>query len=305
MINVTVIGFGNVGASLSVLLLNNKHPLRLNVQEPDQQAEGAFFDLTHAMTLYPNKELHVNDEDLFLSAEFIFFTAGTPSVHGGSRLSTAKQNTQLAQEIFEHRTFAKTPYIIVISNPVDIISQAVYQFSGLPADHVIGTGTFLDSIRLAYYLSTGSKSPLGDIEALVLGEHGSSQVPIYTMCKLKGQPLLEHSAFSAKDLDLAAQLNKDAAYRIRETQTATRYGISKCAEVLLDYLLGVEEHFLSLSVLTNEHYRSLLQLDHNIYIGLPVKLKKGSLKIYNEINFSEVELAALRKSAAVLANNME
>ncbi|MCP4437600.1 MAG: hypothetical protein GY810_01520 [Aureispira sp.] len=301
MIDITVIGFGNVGSSLCLLLLNNKHPLRLNVMEPDKQAEGAFLDLAHGMPLYPGKELHVNNEDLFLNADFIFFTAGVPNLHGGSRLSTAKQNIQLSKDIFEHRTFSKIPYVIVITNPVDIISHSVYQFSGLPSDHVIGTGTFLDSVRLNYYLSTLSNYKANDFDAFVLGEHGSSQVPAFSMTKLKGQSILDNSAFSTQDLELAKKLTKTAAYQIRETQPGTTYGVSKCAEVLLDYLLGTEEHLLALSMLTNEHYRKLLNLDHDIYIGMPVKLKKGNIEVYNEINLSVEEREAYCKSAAILA----
>lgn len=302
MIDVSLIGFGKVGSSLSLLLLNNKYSLCLNVMEPNKQCEGALLDLAHGMSLYPNKELHVNDEDLFLKADFIFFTAGTPNVHGSSRLSTAQQNIQLAKDIFEQRAFVKKPYVIVITNPVDIITQAVYRFSGLPPEQVIGTGTFLDSIRLAYYLSTISNYRVNDFEAMVLGEHGDSQVPIYSMTKLKGEPIFDRPEFSSKDLELAQQLTKNAAYQIRETQTGTTYGVAKCAEVLLDYLLGAEQHFLTLSMLTNEHYRSLLHLDHDIYISLPVLLKKGKLEIYNEMSLSVEECDAYRKSAAILAN---
>lgn len=305
MIDVTLIGFGNVGSSLSLLLLNNKHDLRLNVMEPDEKSEGAFLDLAHGMQLYQKKELYVNDEDLFLNADFIFFTAGIPNVHGGSRLSTAKQNIQIAKNVFEHRTFVKTPYIIVITNPVDIITHAVYQYSGLPPEHVIGTGTFLDSIRLAYYLSTVSNYKANDFDAFVLGEHGSSQVPIYSLTKLKGQPILENSEFSAEDFDLAQKLTRDAAYQIRETQMGTTYGVAKCAEVLLGFLLGEGEHLLTLSMLTNEHYRLLLNLDHDIYIGLPVTIKKGKAEIYNEIVLSVEEYDAYKKSAAILADIFE
>lgn len=302
MIDVTIIGFGNVGTSLGLLLLNNKHPLRLNVMEPDQQREGAFLDLAHGMPLYPNKELHVNNEELFLQADFVFFTAGTPNVHGGSRLSTAKQNIQLCKDIFEHRTFAKTPYIVVITNPVDIVAHSVQQFSGLPPEYVIGTGTFLDSIRLAYYLSRGSNYHADDFEAVVLGEHGASQVPVYSMTTVQGQPILEHAEFSPNDLDVAQRLTKNAAHQIRETQEGTTYGVSKCAEVLLDYLLGEDEHSLTLSMRTNEHYRSLLQLDHDIYISMPVILNKGRIEIDNEITFSAAECEAYRASADILAD---
>ena len=101
MINITVIGFGNVGAALLLLLLNNARAIRLNVMEPDDQRKGAFLDLAHSMFLYLNKELIVNDQDLLNDSDFIFYTAGKPNVHGRSRLSTAKQNIQLAKELFD------------------------------------------------------------------------------------------------------------------------------------------------------------------------------------------------------------
>lgn len=302
MIDVTIIGFGNVGTSLSLLLLNNKYPLRLNVMEPNKQREGAFLDLAHGMPLYHKKELFVNNEDLFLNADFIFFTAGTPNTQGGSRLSTAKQNNLVARDVFEHRTFAKKPYIIVITNPVDIVSHSVYQYSGLPPERIIGTGAFLDSVRLAYYLSTVSTYKTDDFNAFVFGEHGSSQVPIFSMSTVKGEPILDHSEFTRDNLDLSYRLTRDAATKIRETQEGTAYGVAKCAEVLLDYLLGEDEHLLSLSMLTNDFYRSLLNLDHDIYISMPVILKNGKVEIYNEINLSTEELDAYRKSAAILAN---
>lgn len=304
MITVTLIGFGNVGASLSLLLLNNRHHIRLNVMEPSQQTEGALLDLAHSMSLYPTKELNINDETLFLSSDFIFYTAGTPNEHGGSRLSKAKENIQLCKEIFSPRTFTNKPYIIVISNPVDIISHAVYQFSGLAANQVVGTGTFLDSIRLSYYLSKLSSTPVSDFETWVLGEHGSSQVPIFSMSKRKGKALMNQSVFTSKELEHAAELTKDAAYHIRKTQTGTKYGVAKCASILFDYLLGDKEQVLPLSMLTNDYYRSLLQLNRNIYISLPVKVKNGSLANNNEINLSVMELQALRQSAALIADLM-
>ncbi len=305
LINITVIGFGYVGSSLSLLLLNSKHRVRLNIMEPNPECEGAFLDLAHSIPLFHEKELHVNNEDLFLNADFIYYAAGTPNVHGGSRLSTVKQNFQLSKEIFEHRAFAKTPYIIVITNPVDIISHSVYQYSGLPHHHVMGIGTFLDSIRLEYYLATLSGLDIYDFDATVVGEHGDSQVPIYSICKVKGQPILNHPTFSKSDLEQARILTRDAAFQIRETQEGTTYGVSKCAEVLLDYLLGTKKHSLTLSVLTNEHYRTLLGLDHDIYISLPVTIENGKITINNEIDFLKEELEAFQKSARILADIIE
>lgn len=305
MINVTVIGFGYVGSSVSLLLLNSKHPIRLNVMEPDPKCVGAFLDLAHGIPLFHSKELHVNDEDLFLNADFIYYAAGIPNVHSDSRLTTAKQNIALSKEIFEHRNFVNDPYLIVITNPVDIVAHAVYQYSGLPHDHVIGTGTFLDSVRLAYYLSTLSGLNPSDFDATVLGEHGDSQVPIYSQCTLNGQPILNHPKFSKQDLEKARVLTRDAAFQIRETQEGTTYGVSKCAEVLLEYLLGDEEHSITLSMFTNDYYRSLLSLDHDIYIGVPVTIKNRQITMNDQIQFLDKELEDYQKSASILAEIIE
>lgn len=305
MINLTIIGFGNVGASLALLLLNNKHSIRLNIIEPDPQREGAFLDLAHGMSLYRNKELFINDEELFADADFVFHSAGIPNKHGGSRLSTAKENIGLTKQLFESVHFTKNPYVIVITNPVDIISDAVYRFSDLPADRVIGTGTFLDSIRLSYYLSSISGQKTESFESFVLGEHGASQVPVYSMTMFNWKPILENSLFTDNILNLAKEMTINAAFQIRETQKGTTYGVSKCAETLFNYLLDTEEHLLTLSVLTNEYYRKLLKLEHNIYISLPVLVKNNSIEINNEHLLSPTELEAFRESARIIAANIE
>lgn len=304
MINVTIIGFGYVGSSLSVLLLNSEHQIRLNIMEPNSNCEGALLDLAHGTPLYNQKELHINNEELFIQADFIYYAAGISNVHGASRLSTTRQNVQLSKEIFSQRIFTNNPYIIVITNPVDIISQSVFMFTNLPAENVLGTGTFLDSIRLKYYLSSFSPFSTTDFETLVVGEHGDSQVPIYSSCKVKGLPILNHPMFSKKDLENITALTKNAAFQIRETQEATTYGISICAAKLLNYFLSKGEHSLTLSMLTNEHYRSLLLLEEKIYIGVPVIIKNGVITVNNEINMSNQELNAYRNSAKILSNTI-
>jgi L-lactate dehydrogenase len=301
MINVTIVGFGNVGSSLALLLLNNKQQIRLNIMDPDKQREGAYLDLAHCMNLYPDQELYINDDAMFLDADFIFHTAGTPNIHGESRLSTVEQNVKISEEIFADKKFTKTPYIIAISNPVDVIAYFVSKFTKLPEEHVIGTGTFLDSMRLAYYLSSISNYEAKDFDAIVLGEHGSSQVPIYSKTKIQGNPILDNSEFTSKKLDHAAELTENAAFKIRETQVGTSYGVAKCAETVFNYMVGEKEHFLTLSMLTNEHYRNLLHLKKDIYISMPVQIKNGKIEIRNDIDFTKEELAAYRKSAAILA----
>lgn len=304
MIDVTVIGFGSVGSALSLLLLNNKNDMRVNVLEPDPNKEGAILDLSHGMSLYPNKELHVNDYDMFANADFIYFTAGIPNLHGGSRLSTAKKNIQLTKDIFESQKFNKVPYVIVITNPVDIISFYVMKFSNLPYDHVVGTGTFLDSVRLSYYLSVLSDFKADEINAYVLGEHGDSQFATYSMTKVQDSPISELAFFSPKLLEEAESLTRNAAFQIRETQGGTLYGISKCAETILNSLLSSEVSHYPLSILTNEHYNKLLNLDKSIYISVPIQISNKGIRIDNDIHLEGAELKLYQESAKIISEVM-
>lgn len=303
MINVTIIGFGNVGSALTSLMLNNKHAIRINILDPNDQCSGAFLDLQHGMSLFPTKELHVNDMELFTQSDFVFFTAGTPNVNGGSRLDMAQQNSELARKIFEPISFSKAPFVFIITNPVDVVAHTVQRFSGLPAEKVISTGTFLDSIRLEYYLSSITNTKREAYKALVVGEHGTSQVPIYSLTTFNDKPILNSPEFTAELLELAHNSTINAAFEIRKTQAATKYAVSKCAEMLFEYALGEETDLIPLSLLTNDYYRKLLNLDRNIYISLPVRIKNGSFEIRDDIEFSGLELEAYQKSAQIIYKN--
>lgn len=302
MINITVIGFGNVGSVLSVMLLNAIQDIRLNIMDPDPTLEGAFLDLNHGMPLFRSAELHINDPDLFEEADFVFYTAGTPNKHGGSRLSTAKKNIELTKEIFESVRFKKEPYVIVITNPVDIVAHSVYQFSGLSSERVIGTGTLLESVRLSYYLAELTGYSMNHFNAMVLGEHGDSQVPIYSHTTLNGKLISEFPKFDQELLDKAKELTRTAAFQIRETQTGTTYGVAKCALKIMQDLTGNEQHNYPLSVLTNDHYMDLLRIDHPIFISMPVSVSNNCISVRNLNDFTEEELDAYRRSAVVLSD---
>lgn len=304
MIDVTIIGFGNVGSALSSLLLSNQHDIKINILEPNEQCEGAILDMKQGLSLYHQKEIHINDMELFQESDFVFFTAGTPNIKGGSRLSMAKENSELAKSVFENIQFNKTPIIFIITNPVDIVSHVVYKCTRFHSEQIIGTGTFLDSTRLNYYLSKESNNKTEDFDALVLGEHGSSQVPIFSNTLFNGQPILESSVFTKKSLERARQLTESSAAEIRKTQDATKYAVAKCAEILMNYVIDKKEHTLSVSILTNDHYRNLLQLDHDIYISLPITMKNGKFIINNDMKFSIEELEGLRKSAKIILEYM-
>lgn len=302
MINVTVIGFGNVGSVLSVMLLNAFRGIQLNIVDPNPQREGAFLDLAHSMPLYRNRALHFNNEKLTEEADFVFYTAGTPNKHGGTRLSTAQQNIDLTISIFKGQKFKKEPYLIVITNPVDIVTHYVSEFTDLPVNKVIGTGTLLDSVRLSYYLSQLTETHPNDYNSMVLGEHGDSQFAVYSHSYYKQKLVQNWPEFKPSLLKEAEELTRNAAFQIRETQKGTTYGVAKCAVKVMDDLLSDEEHVYPLSVLTTPHYMHLLQLDLPIHISVPVKVSVNGIEVIEQIAYTEDELSAYRISARILSD---
>lgn len=300
-LEITIIGFGNVGSTLAFLLLEQPIPMRINIMQHSNRRDGALLDMAHTMVNHPDKDFVVNDESLFENADFVFYAAGVQNVHGQSRLSTAEQNRKMTQEIFCNRNFTKDPYIIVISNPVDLITRTMIESCSLTQYKIIGTGTHLDSMRLAYYLGKLSGHPPHTFDAWILGEHGDSQVPIYSMTTRNGKPVLHHPEFTPKLLSDAAELTRNAAFMIRETQNGTMYGIASCAVSILHQLRSSESKQFSLSVKTNAFYNDLLGLSNSMVMSLPVNISQAGIEVINNITYTTEEIEGLKQSAKVLS----
>ena len=304
MINVSVIGFGGVGSALTSLLLSNCVEMSINVIEPSPDKAGAILDMAHSMSLYPTKKLHLNNDSLLKNADFVFYSAGIPNTHGESRFSKSAQNIELSRSIFEGVKFTKTPYIIIITNPVDIIPYHVQKYTGLAFNKVIGVGTFLESVRLSHYLSDFSGYSHKDINAFVLGEHGDTQVPAYSITTVNGALISSLPQFNVKVLQNAAEKTKNAAFEIRKTEPGTKYAVTKCAESIMTYLLSEEITTIPLSVRTNAFYNALLGLEKSVYISVPVDISRKGVQINESVVLNDEEIKALSLSAKAVASQL-
>eukprot|EP00353_Schmidingerella_taraikaensis_P012133 CAMPEP_0185591066 /NCGR_PEP_ID=MMETSP0434-20130131/63251_1 /TAXON_ID=626734 ORGANISM="Favella taraikaensis, Strain Fe Narragansett Bay" /NCGR_SAMPLE_ID=MMETSP0434 /ASSEMBLY_ACC=CAM_ASM_000379 /LENGTH=196 /DNA_ID=CAMNT_0028215799 /DNA_START=293 /DNA_END=880 /DNA_ORIENTATION=+ len=192
---ITVIGYGNVGRVLTDLLLGTQLNMELNIMDPADSLTGAFLDLKHASRLQPKKRFHFNEEDVFKRSDYVFFTAGIPSKHGTSRFTTVKDNLQLVHDIFGGKQLRSDMRIIAITNPVDVITASIISVTNLPKEQVVGTGTYLDSMRFTYHLAELAQVDIQQVDALILGEHGESCAPIVSQSTYAGSPLLDNGVF--------------------------------------------------------------------------------------------------------------
>lgn len=232
---VTIIGFGNIGKCIGSLLLNLKNlPKVINVLDPDPNIIGAFYDFEHATQLYPSVSIKLNDFDIFNDSDVIFHCAGPSVPKGESRLSIGEKSVQVTEQIFNNYKSTKSSKIIVVSNPVEIITFVTQRITNLQPQNVIGTGTMLDSLRMQSIIK--NKYPeFAEIEPVILGEHGDSMFVSCSLSKLNGIQL--NKSIGNDELEMLLREVKDAAKIIKQTQGATIYGVSHCAVYLYESIV--------------------------------------------------------------------
>ncbi|GAB5417179.1 MAG: L-lactate dehydrogenase [Crocinitomicaceae bacterium] len=299
-IAITVVGYGNVGRVLTNLLLGSDWNMELNIMDPADYLTGAFLDLKHASGLQPKKQLYFNREEVFKRSDYVFFTAGIPSKHGTSRLSTVKDNLQLVHDIFGGKQLRNNMRIVAITNPVDVITAAIVSTTNLPKEQVVGTGTFLDSMRFSYYLAELAELKPQRVEALILGEHGESCVPIVSHSKCSGNPLLENPSFTNERIEQATYQTLHAAFEIRKTEPGTSMAVSHCALRIMEYWMQPTETVIPISVLIDSEHAKWLALERPICMSLLVSISSKGIKLLKPMQLEKEELNALKQSAQIL-----
>ncbi len=299
-ITITVVGYGNVGRVLTNLLLGTHLNMELNIMDPADYLTGAFLDLKHASGLQPQKQIYFNQADVFERSDYVFFTAGIPSKHGASRLSTVEDNLQLVRAVFGGKQLRSDMRIIAITNPVDVITAGIISATQLPKEQVVGTGTFLDSVRFSYHLAELNQVNIHQVDALILGEHGASCVPIISHSLCSGGPILKSSSIANKCIEKAIYQTKNAAFEIRKTEPGTSMAVSHCAMRIMEYWMQPTETIVPISVLIDDENTQWLELAQPICMSLLVSISSKGVKLQEPMLLEKEELKTLKESAHVL-----
>ncbi|MBD3637027.1 MAG: hypothetical protein HUJ25_06740 [Crocinitomicaceae bacterium] len=295
---ISVIGFGKIGKLISALLTARKDmQLVINIVDTDTNVWGAILDLEHGLQLFPNQHVVFNSDHYLEESDFIFHCAGASVPKGKTRLFTAQASIEITESIFNNLHFKKPPFIIVVSNPVDIITHVTQRLTDIDPGRIVGTGTYLDSARLKHHLFTRNHD-YKNVEAIMLGEHGDSMFISQELSKINGEPINQY--FDESELSQMEEHVKTSAEEIKRTQDATIFGVSFCAVRVFESFLDETKFQCPVSISAPEWLIQETQIPQ-VSLSLFSELSNSGAKTVN-YHPNESELSKLSKSAEIISS---
>ncbi|MBV7507479.1 L-lactate dehydrogenase [Bacillus sp. sid0103] len=304
---VALIGTGFVGSSYAFALLNQGITEELVLIDLNKEkAEGDAMDLNHGLPFSPSRtKIWFGSYQDCGEADLIVITAGANQKPGETRLDLVEKNTRIFKGIVEEIMASGFDGIfLVATNPVDILTYAVWKFSGLPKERVIGSGTILDTARFRFLLGDYFDVDTRNVHAYIIGEHGDTELPVWSNADIAGTSINEWSknkpGFKQTDLDQLFLNVRDAAYHIIERKGATYYGIAMGLVRLTKAILRDENSVLTVSTYLDGEYGQ-----HDIFIGVPAVVNREGVRQVVQLNLNEEEQEKFCNSVNVLKKTME
>ncbi|WP_018663073.1 L-lactate dehydrogenase [Heyndrickxia acidiproducens] len=302
---VAVIGTGAVGTSYCYAMINQgvaEELVLIDINEP--KAEGEAMDLNHGLPFAPTptRVWKGSYEDCG-AADLVVITAGSPQKPGETRLDLVAKNAKIFKGMVKSvMDSGFSGIFLVASNPVDILTYVTWKESGLPKEHVIGSGTVLDSARLRNSLSAHFSIDPRNVHAAIIGEHGDTELPVWSHTTIgydRIENYLESGRIDQKTLDETFVNTRDAAYHIIERKGATFYGIGMSLTRITRAILNNENSVLTVSAFLEGQYGN-----ENVYVGVPAVVNRQGIREVVEIELNEKEKEQFNHSVKVLKETM-
>jgi L-lactate dehydrogenase len=246
-ISVGVVGTGWVGASVAISVLHAGFASELLLADLRHEvAEGEAMDLAHGAAFYTTAAVRAVDVGEMLDTDALVLAAGRGGKPGESRLDLLRENAATLRTLGQ-RLKGYRGLVVVVTNPVDVLTHVVANSSELPCERVIGTGTMLDTARLRQVLGHTLRVDPHSVHAQVVGEHGDSEVVLWSSAHIGGTPLREWPGWSPeREAPIATEV-RTAAYEIIKRKGATNHAIGLTTAALLRSALRGERRVLTVS----------------------------------------------------------
>lgn len=266
------------------------------------KTQGEALDLNHGAAFIEPVKVIAGDYEDTKDSDIVIITAGVAQKPGGeTRLQLTKRNVDIFKTIIpEVVKYSPDCILLVVSNPVDILSYVAYALSGFPKERVIGSGTVLDTSRLKYEISSRFNVDARDVITYILGEHGDTSFPAWSLTNINGIRIDEYAKLSNIDYNEEFRNSlhenvKNAAYEIINKKGATYYAIGLSVAHIVESILRDKKCILPVSTLVNDYYGV-----DDVYLGVPCIVGKNGVEKVLKVELDEEEINNLNKSAEVL-----
>lgn len=265
-LTITIIGLGEVGSTVASLILGETTNSTINLVDI-KEVSGRILDIKHAGS-FTNNKVTANNPFVTNHSDFIIYAAGFSNAADRDRNSVAEQNKVLVRKVFRKIQPKKDAVIIAISNPVELVAQWISEVYKNNIT-VVGTGTFLDTMRLKFLISERLNKNISLVNTVVIGEHGENMTPVYSQTTVDSEPIFD--ILGVKQIDELTANLKNSARSIRSTESATKFGVSQCVIEIIKAFYN-NQSIIPLSIMINDAYKKLLSAYSDNYISLPCKI---------------------------------
>ncbi len=301
-LKIAVVGVGLVGSTYAyALLLSGLAAEIVLIDVNRERAEGEAMDLNHTVPFAHPTKICAGDYSDCEGAAITVIAAGTNQKPGETRLDLVRRNASIFGQIVPQVAAANPDGIIVVAtNPVDILTSVTLGLSGFPSHRVFGSGTILDTARFRYMLSEHLGVDPRSVHAYIVGEHGDSEVPVWSLANVAGMRLPTFCqengiSLTTEDMERIFRQTRDAAYEIIRRKGATYYAVAAGLMRITEAILRDQNTVLSISSLIEDFYG----ID-GVCLSLPTVVSRRGIERVLRLELSPREARGVRKSADVL-----
>ena len=300
---VVIVGAGNVGSTFAFsLMISGLAREIVLIDRNESLAKGECMDLNHGVSFAHPTKIYAAGFESCKDADIVVITAGTNQKPGQSRTDLVKANVAIFKDLIPEITkYTSNAILLVVTNPVDILTYVTLKISEFPSNRVMGSGTVLDTARLKYMISEYYKVDAGNIHAYIIGEHGDTELPVWSNSTIGGMDIETYCSVYARKKNAKIELAeifekvKNAAYQIIEAKGATNYSIALALVKITRAILRNENSILPVSTLITDFYGI-----SDVCISIPAVINIKGVKQYMKLNLSDHEQESFKHSANTL-----
>ncbi|MGH4120329.1 L-lactate dehydrogenase [Clostridium sp.] len=299
---ISIIGAGFVGSTTAFALMTSGLASEIVIVDINKEkAEGEAMDLSHGAPFVKPIDITSGEYSDTKESDIVIITAGIGPKPGDTRLDCISKNLKIYESIVpEIVKYSPDSILLVVSNPVDILTYITYKLSGFPSNRVIGSGTVLDTSRFKYMLSKHFEVDARNIHTYIMGEHGDSEIATWSLTSIAGMKVDEYCNIACKKCDGKFKFGiynevKEAAYNVIQKKGSTYYAVALAIKRIVEAILRNENSILTISTLLKGEYGI-----EDVYMGVPTILGREGAKKILQVNLSDEENSKLIKSSNIL-----